>query len=407
MGEMRALRAADQLAAILDSADLPPRLRAVGERVRERLAHPVRIAVVGRAGSGRRRLLAGLLGDPVLPAMVDLPPLDLRLGDGLATEAVTAEGATCTLDAAALARADPGTLALLQMTAPLPLLEKAQFVVVPLEEDAEAAAAALAWACRRADMLLWCAPGLDGPDAALWPRLPEALQDHAFLAITGAASGATGSGRWSAAEAACHFREVRDLSPGAGAAGRIAKLRSALLTHLSAARREDLEGALVFLDQHLTPDLRAQLGRPAPHAGASAALAPAPPPAPTSSCVASSATAPTGDAGGADARAEADAAPASGAEVEIVALLAERAAALAPLCAAGPPAPSAALQGCADALEAAAARAGSEGGALGTLLAEAEELMLLLRLEATQAAVSDAVALLLQVRRECEACAAA
>lgn len=394
MGEMRALRAADQLAAILDSAELPPRLRAVGERVRDRLAHPVRIAIVGRPGSGRRRLLAGLLGHTVLPAMPELPPLELRLGDGIEAEAVTPEGDTRALDPEALGQADPEALALLRMTAPLPLLEKAQFVVVPLEGDTDSAAAALAWACRRADMLLWCAPGLDGPDAALWPRLPEALQDHAFLAITGTPAGGATQGRWSAARAACHFREIRALSPGADEADRIARLRSALLTHLSAARREDLEGALVFLDQHLSPDLRAQLDRPAPAAEAD-----------------------TGGAGGEGAGGATPGGetkpgarptgPASGMAAGIVALLAERVAALEPLCAEDPIAPSAALQGCAEALEEAAARAGAEGGALGNLLAEAGEMMLLLRLEATQAAVSDAVALLLQVRRECEARAAA
>jgi hypothetical protein len=387
MGEMRALRAADQLAAILDSAELPPRLRAVGERVRERLAHPVRIAVVGRPGSGRRRLMAGLLGDAVLPDMADLPPVELRLGDGIAAETVTAQGETRALDPDALAQADPDTLALVRMTAPLPLLEKAQFVVVPLEEDAAAAAAALAWACRRADMLLWCVTELAGPDAALWPRLPETLQDHAFLAITGPAADGAAPGRGRAAQAACHFREVRDLSPGADAADRIARLRSALLAHLSAARREDLEGALVFLDQHLTPDLRARIDRADP--GSAAAGDAGPPPA-----------------GDADRGGRADAGGGAGG-ARIVALLAERAAALEPLCAEGALAPSAALEGCAEALQDAALHAEAEGEALGNLVAEAEELMLLLRLEATPGAASDAVALLLQVRRECEALAAA
>jgi hypothetical protein len=397
-GDMRAFRAAGQLSAVLANAVLPPAARALAERVEARLSAPVRIAVVGRPGAGKRRIVEGLLGGAVLPAVAGLPPAEIALGPGDRVGVVTGEGAEMRVDVDRFHELDPADLALIRLSAPLPLLEKIRFVVVPLEGDAGEMRAALAWAFRRADMVLWCMPRLDGPDRALWPAIPEGLRDHAYLAVTRA--GADRPAEADRMEAADHFAEMRDLTDGEDGTERIARLRTALLAHVSRARREDLEGALIFLDHHLSRQARDRLS-PIPPAAPAADPAPAAHPAPAPeaglpSAYGASTPGTTGDPASAPAAAR------------IVDLLAARAGRIAELTRGGECRDAAgALDLCAEVLEACAEIARADGGAVADLVDEAAELMVLLQLEASPGALSDAVALLLQVRREGEAYLAA
>ncbi|RDC68958.1 hypothetical protein DLJ49_19365, partial [Rhodovulum sp. 12E13] len=269
-GDMRAFRAAEQLSAILASAVLPPSARALAERVEARLSAPVRIAVVGVPEAGKRRIVEGLLGGAVMPAVAGLPPAEIALGAGDRIGVVAGDGAEARVDVAEFHQLDPADLALIRLSAPLPLLEKIRFLVVPLEGGAAEMRAALGWTFRRADMVLWCMPRLGGPERTLWPAIPEGLRDHAYLAVTRPAASRPGEAE--RMEAANYFAEMRDLTDGEGAAERIARLRSALLAHVSRARREDLEGALLFLDHHLSRPVR---DRPAPLASSATAAGPA------------------------------------------------------------------------------------------------------------------------------------
>jgi len=403
---MRAFRAAEQLSAILETAHLPPSARALAECVQTRLAAPVRLAVVGWPGSGKRRLVSGLLGRRVLPDVPDLPPSEIVLGPGEAAEAVDGAGRTRALATDRLAEIDAGALAMLRLGAPLPLLEKVGFLVVPLEGDALQLRAALDWTFRRADMVLWCARRIDGRDRGLWRLIPEPLRDHAYLAITEPMPE-----RPAAADrhhAASHFSETRDLSDGPDAADRVARLRTALLAHVSRARREDLEGALIFLDHHVA----AREARGVATFDGPAAQADAP-----SSAAEVAANLPVAEldgttsqentqvpAGASEAGVSAGVGPAM--SERIVDLISGKAEALADLCAAPGGAERAAgraLEFCVGTLEECAGLAEAEGGSLAERLVEASDLMLLLQLEGSATALADTLALLLQVRRECEA----
>ncbi len=411
-GDVRAFRAAEQLSAILATAPLPPAARALAERVEARLAAPVRIAVLGRPGAGKRRIVEGLIGGAVLPAIDGLPPAEIALGPGDRIDVTTGEGTRMRLDIAEFPALDPAELAFVRLSAPLPLLEKIRFLVVPLEGGPAEMRAALGWTVRRSDMLLWCMPRLDAPDRALWPFIPDAMRDHAYLCVTEAGPRrAAEADRW---EAANCFSETRDLSGGAEGPERIARLRTALLAHVSRARREDLEGALIFLDHHLSQQGRDWPPLPPAHPGPAhpGPADPAAPAAPPAGALAPALPAADG-VSGAPAGAPSDT-PAAGegreaAAGRIVDLLAARAGRLDP---AGTGtgtgtgdrgAAARALELCAEALDDCAEIARAEGGALADLLDEASDLMVLLRLEGSESALADTVALMLQVRRECEA----
>ena len=434
-GDMRAFRAAEQLSAILASAVLPPSARALAERVEARLSAPVRIAVVGVPGAGKRRLVEGLLGGAVLPAVAGLPPAEIALGAGDRIGVVTGDGAEARVDVAEFHQLDPADLALIRLSAPLPLLEKIRFLVVPLEGGAAEMRAALGWTFRRADMVLWCMPRLGGPERTLWPAIPEGLRDHAFLAVTRPAPVRPAEAE--RMEAANYFAETRDLTDGEDGAERIARLRSALLGHVSRARREDLEGALIFLDYHLSRPVRDRLppltpsataagqaeavggvAQAASHRAATRPVARSVPDPGTPSTALPDAGPARGAAAGLDGpsvpvarppeRGMAPPPPERGmapppAAAQIVDLLATKGARLAELEGGGGVDAARALDLCAEALEACAEIARDEGGGVADLIDEAADLMVLLQLEGSRSALSDAVALLCQVRREGEA----
>ncbi|RDC68063.1 hypothetical protein DLJ49_20225, partial [Rhodovulum sp. 12E13] len=95
------------------------------------------------------------------------------------------------------------------------------------------------------------------------------------------------------------------------------------------------------------------------------------------------------------------------AAAQIVDLLAAKGARLAELEGAGGMDAARALDLCAEALGDCAEIARDEGGVVADLIDEAVDLMVLLQLEGSRSALSDAVALLCQVRCEGEACLAA
>jgi len=366
MDDARAFRALEQLRALLGRPGVTARRRDLGDRVIERLSRPVRVVVVGRGTAFQRDLLAGFVGDAPLPDMPDLPPVRLVFGRGWRLSATFASGDVATLAPGDLARTDPRALALLEVTAPIPILEKTTLLHVALEGDAEDCRRATAWAAGQADILVWAAEAPGADDAALWVGLPDAVRDHAFLAC------AADPAALPAAAAETFLRCCR-VSGTAGAA----QLRAEVLAHVSAARREDIERALMLLDE----DPCAPLAPDAPRTEPAAPAPPAPLALP-------------GD----------DAGPRAG---DIVRLLAARAEALAAADRRvdggvdGGRDARALLELASETLEDCAALA--EGSCAEDIVAEACEVMLLLGLEATPAARTDALALLVQVRRECAA----
>ncbi|MEM0935424.1 MAG: hypothetical protein AAGJ91_05905 [Pseudomonadota bacterium] len=361
----RAARAADQLASLLRAERLPDSVRALGTRVQARLAAPVTLALVGWPEAAPAALANGLLGGPVLPEAEGLPPAELAFGTSEVWSILKADGSELNVSAETVLTYDPYDIALLRRAAPLPLLEQVSLRVAALEGTAEEMQAALHWALKGADMLVWCTAS-PAEDAAMRAALPDALQDHAFLAVRGSATADPG------AFVAAHAVPFDDPSGAAQGA-----FRAALLRHVAQGRREDVECALMLLEQYLPGQARRTGVPDTAH--------------------------PERDASAADPIAIQETC-ALGAE--IVDLLAARADRIAHLIEAEGPLPmEEVLEVCAASLTAAADRAGvSERDAgLADDLAEAADLMMLLQMEGSPSALVDALALMLQARHVCEA----
>ncbi|MEM1428681.1 MAG: hypothetical protein AAGG09_04410 [Pseudomonadota bacterium] len=423
--EARAARAVSQLTTLLASGDLPPRMRDVCAQVAERLAAPVRMSVVGRPEARPVALANALLGGRVLPEIEGLPPAELRFSEAETWRAITANGAPAEMDARRFALCDPLNLALLQRTAPVPLLRQIALCVVTLEGDAAEERGALSWAVRDADMLLWCSVA-PAEEAVLLATVPGALLDHAFLALGRRSQSGSAAARPAtdphadvlASGFVAAFPVAMDGAPDTALPiAAVDGLRAALLEHVSRGRREDLDFALMLLERYMPR----QSGPAA--AQIAARLGPAPVPDPVDPEHPGGADLyPAGDSQDLGAQARglgveagwpasppgADPAePLTGA-ARIVELIAERACAVEAALPAEGAVPSAdVLALCSDTLneEASIADADAEDAAddLPDLLAEAADLMLLIQMEDSPGAVVDSLALLLQARHECEA----
>ncbi|RYH10976.1 hypothetical protein [Tropicimonas sp. IMCC6043] len=370
----------EQLAAALASGNLPRGAREMGAKVLERLAAPVRLAVLGRPDADLAGTVNALLGNPILPDRAGMPPIDLCFGTQSDIQVVTGDGRQTWVDHAEFDQLDPWQLAKVSLAAPVPLLEQMSFLVVPLEGTAQDLEAAIGWTARRADMAIWCSATLDAGERADWQRLPDQMIDHAFLAVSGRSRPAT---READSGIGLRFRAIHFLGSGPDQTLRLERFRSELLNHVEAARREDLEGALVFLDR-FKPATATAVAPPAAHS---------PPEPPDFSDLLDPVP----------AQRSAHTAPGA----DIVSFLAAQSGQLARLCdqpgleALADAAP-AVLRLCAESIEACNEIAAATGGDLADLLAEASDLVLLMQVEETPQAMTDAVALMVQLRHECE-----
>lgn len=383
MNNPAALRSVDQLAAALASGTLPRGVRDMGERVMERLTGPVRIVVLGSPDAGLPGVVNGLVGGPELPEGPGMPPMELHFGMSDVVNIVTCDGQATEIDRAGFARLDPWRLAMATFSAPLPMLERVSFLVVPLEGAATEIDAAVNWAARKADMAIWAALETPERHRPLWRRLPESLLDHAYLVVTGPAANSAGPGIGDDL-----FRSVHVLGSGSERGAMFDLFRDELLSHVAMARREDLEGALVFLDRY-KPD--------------TAPIRPSPPEDPPDFSELLDPPPPRDIAPGEPQNHRPTA--------EIVTFLAAQANTLSELC--GPSELSEAdilhaatvpvLAHCAESIEACNEMAAEIPGELADILTEAADLILLMQIEATPQAMGDAIALMVQLRHDCEA----
>ncbi|MEM0949383.1 MAG: hypothetical protein AAGK37_18440 [Pseudomonadota bacterium] len=224
--------------------DIAPALRDKAQRYLSRLVSPVRVTLLGRPTPGKASLLSEAIGEPVLPALDHPPTVELRYGDIPAAQITRPDGSVTephdTLDVQAFQDA---ILAVIER--PSPLLRRISFLDVQADEAAADQRAAIAWAAPRTDIALWCAARFDDTDRALWAGVPDKVKDHAYLVLTDCSGKRASKLR---DELGDEFHDVYALDfkvPGASSG--ISPLIERLLNHARLGRQADADSALLFL----------------------------------------------------------------------------------------------------------------------------------------------------------------
>ncbi|MDG4647767.1 hypothetical protein P6F26_04880 [Roseibacterium sp. SDUM158017] len=209
----------------------------------EALRRPARVAILGQSAPDVTGILRSLLGEDVAQVVPGGPAIEIHLGDQPSHSATFEDGSSLSQDgypAPDLVRYGP---LFLQIEAPIPALETMSFLAVELGADAGTWAPALSWAAKRTEIAIFCAHDFSDAEAAIWSSAPDRLKNHCYLVVTGRREDhGTASAR-----ARGLFDAIIHVPAPSEATSPLGALSHRLAADISAARREDVDAAELFL----------------------------------------------------------------------------------------------------------------------------------------------------------------
>ncbi len=271
----------ERLKGILAEAPLSAGARETGRGLEKRLSSPVRVTLLGPPGQGKTALLNALTGTLIIPDDVVMPTYEIWHSDTPFVVATRRDGTTALmeeLDFARLARLKP---VFVQIYAPVDMLKRVRLMEVVTDGSRDEMAAAIRWAAKRTDIAIWCSRGFGAAEQAQWARVPDAVKDHAFLALTHADRQAPDAlarrlgavceamaGEFNAILPVATAQALAAQRAGGGDRERLVKasgltaLRSELFRHIDLGRQADIDHAYMFISrfEKLAPEAAASAG---------------------------------------------------------------------------------------------------------------------------------------------------
>ncbi|WP_431297961.1 hypothetical protein [Tabrizicola sp. BL-A-41-H6] len=175
----------ERLGRALDRGHLPAGGPAeAAERLIERLERPARVAILGMQGAGKTAVLNLLAGETVVPEDLALPTVLVQRGGEARMICTLADGSSEVIDGTDLADTVELQPALVTLECDLPALSVISLLEVaagPSEQDQRRA---MAWAGKRADIVVWCSTAFLPREQMLWEALPDQTKDNGFLLVT-------------------------------------------------------------------------------------------------------------------------------------------------------------------------------------------------------------------------------
>ncbi len=175
----------EQLGQAISKGVLPASVSASATQVLKRLEQPLRIVLLGLPGSGKTSVLNLLLGEELIPeGQLHLPTVKVEAG--------TIPQMICTLRDGTkkiIAGTDLGALetlkpAFVTVQADSPALSKINLLEIVAPDAPDQLRKAVAWATKRADVLIWCTTDFTPAEQELWYGVPDHLKDHGLLVLT-------------------------------------------------------------------------------------------------------------------------------------------------------------------------------------------------------------------------------
>lgn len=256
-----------RLNQVLLEESLPSNARDYGENLLRRFGTPVRVVILGLPGSGKTQLMNMLLGRNLIADGRALPAMEITAGASWRTRVSRQDETTLTFDGLVLEGSALAGARMLTLEVPLRTLERINFLEVSGDASIESQRQAIEFGAKRAEILIWCTQEFSETERLLWNLVPNALKDHAFMALTkadelqraGVLSPRLDLLNATLVEEFCGIFPVATLHAlSAFGNNRIADeaafvasggraLRAALLKHVEQGRRADVDNALLFL----------------------------------------------------------------------------------------------------------------------------------------------------------------
>lgn len=174
----------DRLRLALDADAMPKAAKDYARHLLNRLSQPVRVSVLGLPGSGKSQIVNMLIGDTLIPQDARLPTTEIVWGDIPQMSVTSTDGSTVKVQNTDLAAISGRTAAFLRVELPVPILQRINLLEVVTDGTPEELASGVDWVTRRTDIALWCSQAFGATEQVVWHRVPDSLKDHAFLVLT-------------------------------------------------------------------------------------------------------------------------------------------------------------------------------------------------------------------------------
>lgn len=183
----------DRLASALHSGVLPAHYNGWAQRLLKRLAAPVQIVVIGPPRSGKSALIDMLLGRSVIGGSPAAGLIEVAYGPKEQAEIHRAPASgtapIVSQHAGLLADRPPGSGAeatplRLRQHLPDPRLKDLNLAEISLTGTPQDQAAILDQAVQFADVILWCSRAFGASEQDLWASVPDHRKDNAFLVLS-------------------------------------------------------------------------------------------------------------------------------------------------------------------------------------------------------------------------------
>ncbi|MEM9342577.1 MAG: hypothetical protein AAGA87_05990 [Pseudomonadota bacterium] len=234
----------ERLRAFVATADPKSTAREQAERFLSRLSSPVRISLFGRPAVAKAEILNSAVGGQLLPRGAPIPTVELRYGEFPMAQLTRSDGSV-TEHISQLTADDLEEVVLVVIERPAPLLRRLSFTDVQADDTELEQRSAIDWAAARTDIALWCSAEYDEMDQRIWSRVPERIQDHAYLVLTGATP------EKASLIKAAHMGEFHDVyaisADEPAETNGISALLKRLMSHADMGREADADSALLFL----------------------------------------------------------------------------------------------------------------------------------------------------------------
>ena len=238
-----------RLQAMLDQPGLSPRAAARCQRLIDQLQAPVRIAVFGLPDTGKAAVINALAEAVVLRPGAQSAPVLLSHADTTEIMLTHVDG-----------RKEPASMEMplslpddvlfAEVALPLDSLHRMSLMNVAAEPSPRNMAAALNWASSRCDIAVWCTRNWSEPEQNIWQNGPDSLKHHALLVAT---DGADAFESTTARD--CGIEQnlcAVSLENGNLALSKSSSdmVRRRLSQMIDEAQAEDLDAAVLFIEQY-------------------------------------------------------------------------------------------------------------------------------------------------------------
>ena len=174
----------DQLEAALNEGRFPVEMHSWGTQLLAHLRKPVQVALIGGAKAGKSTLINMMMNKVVIRKVTDIPVIEIAGGKRPRALFETETGSCVRRNGLIEDSAIPRGTIRIRQELPEQILTRTNFVEVGLSGSLGHQKSVVNWISQWADVALWCTPEFTNTEQSLWSAMPEELKDHSFLVLT-------------------------------------------------------------------------------------------------------------------------------------------------------------------------------------------------------------------------------